>query len=146
MNTINISQIKAWEPDAVEYLPADWAGTALDLLKTKVPARHKLNLVSRIECIDAKILVDFCEWCAATSQHTQPWDNKYLEKARKDPRYAYIVADCVATATAWAADAVGKEGLTISDWAASGKGNEVAYVRENVRKAQVQHLIEMLEN
>lgn len=67
MKTFAITNIRCWEPcyDPTRYLPADWQGTALDILDCEdCPAVDRLWVVIRNECIDARTLRLFAVWCA----------------------------------------------------------------------------------
>ena len=62
-----IANIRSWNPcyDPTRYLPADWQGTALDILAVEdCPARDRLWVVLREESIDAQALRLFAVWCA----------------------------------------------------------------------------------
>ncbi len=59
MKTITIADIRSWKPcyDHGKYLPEDWSGTALDILRMdNVPARDRLWAALRNEVLDKKTL------------------------------------------------------------------------------------------
>ena len=67
MKTFTIDDIRLWAPcyDPTRYLPADWRGTALDILAVKdCPAEDRLWVVLRQECTDKCTLRLFAVWCA----------------------------------------------------------------------------------
>lgn len=62
-----IANIRSWNPcyDPTRYLPEGWQGTALDILAVEdCPARDRLWVALREECIDARTLRLFAVWCA----------------------------------------------------------------------------------
>ncbi len=67
LNKITIDDIRSFEPcyDPEKYIPEDWTGTAVDILRvTDCPATDRLWVVCREELIDAKTLRLFAVWCA----------------------------------------------------------------------------------
>lgn len=88
MKTITIEDIRALEPcyDPGRYLPEDWTGTVLDILKLPdVPVKDKFWAVLREEFIDTKTLRLFVVWCARRAQHlmTDERSLKALDVAEK---------------------------------------------------------------
>ena len=67
MQTFTIDDIRSWNPcyDPARYLHEGWQGTALDILAVEdCPARDRLWVVIRNECIDECTLRLFTVWCA----------------------------------------------------------------------------------
>jgi hypothetical protein len=67
MKIFTIDDIRSWKPsyDPTIYLPEQWSGTVVDILKyPKIPLDEKLWIVCRENLIDAKTLRLFAVWCA----------------------------------------------------------------------------------
>ena len=67
MKTFTIQDIRSWSPcyDPSRYLPEDWLGTAVDLLKIEaIPLHDRFWVVLRTYCIDNKTLRLFAANCA----------------------------------------------------------------------------------
>ncbi len=67
MNTKTIDDIRKLRPcyDPARYLPEDWTGTALDILKvTECPPQDRLWVVLRNGWIDDNIMHEFAYLCA----------------------------------------------------------------------------------
>ena len=62
-----ISDIRSYDPcyDPAKYLPEDWQGTALDILKVGgCPPQDRLWVVLRNDWIDDRTMRLFAVWCA----------------------------------------------------------------------------------
>ena len=109
------------------YLPEDWTGTAIDILKfDDAPAEDRLWVVLRTDWIDDKTLRLFAVWCAREA----------LERIdNPDPRSvdACDVAECYANGEAT------DDELTAALAAAEDAAGDAVW------DAQVKKLIEMLE-
>ncbi len=69
LKQITINDIRSFDPkpcyDPARYLPEDWTGTALDILRvTDCPAEDRLWVVCHEDLIDARTLRLFAVWCA----------------------------------------------------------------------------------
>lgn len=81
MKTFTIADIRSWDPcyDPARYLPEDWEGTVLDLLRIKaIPVEDRFWVVLREDLIDAKTLRLFAVWCARQVQHLMT-DSRSIE-------------------------------------------------------------------
>ena len=107
MQTFTIDDIRSWNPcyDPTRYLPADWQGTALDILTVEdCPARDRLWVVIRNECIDECTLRLFAVWCArqALALIDNP-DPRSVAAVDMAERFANGEATSEELAAAWAA-------------------------------------------
>ena len=105
MKTFTIADIRNWKPcyDPARYLPQDWSGTALEILRhAEIPPQHKLWVVCREDIIDAKTLRLFAVWCCRQVQHliTDPRSVAAVDCAEK---FANGDATAEELAAAWAA-------------------------------------------
>ena len=69
--TISIDDIRSWRPcyDPSRYLPEDWSGTALDLLRLEaIPAQDRLWVVLREGISDDRTVRLWAVWCARQVQ------------------------------------------------------------------------------
>ena len=94
--TFTIQDIRSWEPcyDPARYLPEDWQGTALDILKREdIAPQDKLWAVLRKSVIDDKTLRLFSVWCVreALSFSDNP-DSRSLAACEVAERYAHGTA------------------------------------------------------
>ena len=67
LKTFTIETIRSWSPcyDPSRYLPEDWTGTALDILKhAEIPAQDKAWVVLRDDLITERIFRLFAVSCA----------------------------------------------------------------------------------
>lgn len=67
LKQITIDDIRSFKPcyDPTRYLPDDWRGTVIDILRvTDCPVEDRLWVVCREELIDARTLRLFAVWCA----------------------------------------------------------------------------------
>lgn len=67
MNIFTIADIRGLDPcyDPAKYLPEDWQGTALDILRVaECPPRDRLWVVCHEGWIDDRIMRLFAVWCA----------------------------------------------------------------------------------
>jgi len=72
LKTFTFTDIQIRDPnyDIGEYLPENWSGTALDILRyEEMPAELQLWIVLRPESLDDKTLRLFAVWCARQVQH-----------------------------------------------------------------------------
>lgn len=90
MKTFTIKDIKSWTPcyDPLEVLPADWSGTALDILRSRkedISPDDRLWVVLRSEIIDDKTLRLFAVRCARSVQHllTDPYSIAAIDVAER---------------------------------------------------------------
>ena len=136
LKQITINDIRSYGPcyDPTKYLPEDWRGTVIDILRvTDCPAEDRLWVVCREELIDAKTLRLFAVWCAreALKLVDNP-DPRSVAACDVAERYAngQATRDELAAALAAAWDAA-----RAAAWDAA---------RDAARAAQIDHLIEML--
>jgi hypothetical protein len=90
LKTFTMADIRNWKPcyDLSRYLPENWSGTVIDLLKIDaIPAQVRLSIVCREELIDAKILRLFAVWCARQVQHLMT-DERSLKSLEIAEAYA----------------------------------------------------------
>ena len=134
---MNIEDIRKHEPcyDPTKYLPDDWEGDALDILRVdEAPAQDRLWVVLRHDWIDDKTLRLFAVWCAreALALIDDP-DPRSTEACNVAEKYANGEAadDELAAARAAARAAA---------WAAARDA-----ARDATRDAQIKQLILMLE-
>jgi len=135
MKTFTIADIRSWDPcyDPARYLPEDWEGTVLDILRNdEIPAEDRLWVVLREELIDAKTLRLFAVWCARQVEHlmTDPRSTAALDVAE---RFAHGKATQEEVDAAWAA---ARAAARAAAWAAAW---------DAARAAQIKQLIVMLD-
>ena len=67
LKTLTVDDIRSFRPcyDPTRFLPEDWRGTVIDILKVKdCTAKDRMWVVCREELIDARTLRLFAVWCA----------------------------------------------------------------------------------
>jgi len=151
MKTFTIGDIRKWDAcyDPAKYLPEGWKGDAIDILRIDdCPAKDRLWVVLREECIDARTLRLFAVWCAREAlKHVKNPDARIIEVCDVAERYAKGEAtrDELNAARA-AADPAYAAADTAADSAAYAAASS-AYAAKSpaAHAAQVAHLIEMLE-
>ena len=125
--TFTINDIRSWQPcyDPNLYLPEDWQGTALDVLKVSAcPAKDRLWVVLREETgIPDEVWRAWARWCAL--QVIDLWDapeivRRYLETG------------------------TGDKAIRAAAWAAAGAASGAA-ARDAAWDAPVDKLISMLQ-
>lgn len=119
--------IESWQPcySPSKYLPANWEGTALDVVKNNdIPWEDRLWVVCREDLIDAKTLRLFAVFCARQVEHLL---------TNKHSKNAIDVAERFANGLA-SKDEL--DAASFSAWAAA---------RAAAQKEQQKKLIEMLE-
>jgi hypothetical protein len=149
MNTFTINSIRAFNPrpcyDPSKYLPEDWQGTAIDVLKaTECPAEDRLWVVLREGWIDDRTLRLFAVWCArqALALIANP-DPRSLSACDVAERYANGEAtseELNAAIAAARAAAIAAAGDAAGDAASAAS----AAAWDAARDAQVAHLIDIL--
>jgi hypothetical protein len=168
MKTFTIDDIRKLKPcyDPVRYLPENWQGTALDILRvTEWPPRDRLWVVINKGWIDDETIHLFAVWCArqalASFEHFSLYDN-YASACdiaeRRMHQNATLAEINAALETTWLAarDELWDAALDTA-WAATmdparnvaGIGAWVTVVDtawDVARTAQVAKLIEMLES
>ena len=169
LKQITIDDIRSFEPcyDPARYLPEDWTGTALDILRvTDCPATDRLWVVCREELIDSRTLLLFAVWCArqALSQVDNP-DPRSIAACDVAERFAngnatrdeldaaweaaWDAAWAAARDAAWEAarDAARDAARSAARAAARAAAWEAAWSAawEAAWSAQISHLIGMLE-
>ena len=135
MKTFTIADIRSWSPcyDPNRYLPEDWSGTALDILKhSDIPAQDKFWVVCRESLIDDKTLRLFAVWCARQVEHLLT-DERSKNAINVAEKYANGDATNEDLTAAWAAARA----------AARAAASDAAW--DAASAAQVARLIEMLE-
>jgi hypothetical protein len=169
MNTFTIDDIRKFWPcyDPNKYLPEDWEGTALDILRVDTcPAKNRFWVVLRDGWIDDKTLRLFAVWCArevlklvdnpdprsiAACDVAERYANgaatqQELAAARAAARAAAWDADRAAawdaTAARAAARAAAGAATGAAAWDATGAWDAAGAAAWD---AQLKHLIEMLE-
>jgi hypothetical protein len=171
---MNLNDIRKLEPcyDPAKYLPEDWEGTAVDILRVKdCPQEDRLWVVCREGWIDGRTMRLFAVWCArqslklvdnpdprsiAACDVAERYANGEATKEELDAaRDAALDATCTAACTAawsaaWAAAwdgarAAAWDGARASAWTAA-RVSARASARAAARDAQIAHLIEMLES
>lgn len=173
METKTIDDIRALSPcyDPTRYLPEDWTGTALDILRVEeCPAEDRLYVVLNDGWIDARTLRLFAVWCAraALARIDNP-DPRSVSACDVAERYAngqatgedlaaardaaWNAAWAAAGATVWDAawatawDAAwATTRATAWDAARDAARADARTVANAARAAQVAHLIEMLHS
>ena len=157
MKTFAITNIRCWEPcyDPTRYLPADWQGTALDILAVEdCPARDRLWVVLREESIDAQALRLFAVWCArqalALIDNPDPRSVAAVDMAERfangeatvdeldAARYAAIAAASAAAGVS-AGEAVGDAARAAAEDAARAAASAAA--RAAAKEAQERRLV-----
>ncbi len=90
MKTFTILDIRSWDPcyDPNRYLPEDWSGTAVDILRhLAIPPKDRLWVVLRPECIDDKTLrlfaVDYARRALARIPNPDPRSLTAIEVAER---------------------------------------------------------------
>jgi hypothetical protein len=174
MNTFTIADIRSLNPcyDPAKYLPEDWTGTALDILKVDTcPAQDRLWVVLRKDWIDDKTLRLFAVWCArqALALIDNP-DQRSIAACDVAERYAngeatqdefitagaaaWAAARAAAWAAAWdaagaAAGAAARAAAWAAAWDAATRAAAWAAAGDTAWDAawaaQIAHLIEMLD-
>ena len=176
MKTFTFTDIQIRDPnyDIGEYLPENWSGTALDILRLDtVPPGDRLWVVLRSEIIDDKTMRLFAVWCARSVQHlmSDPRSVAAIDVAEKFANGNATEAELVAARTeAWAAwetmrAGAGEETMRgmaeaaarsavetvalsaqMAAWSASsGAVDTVMALWKRFRETQVAQLIKMLE-
>jgi hypothetical protein len=166
-NTFTVEDIRSWTPhfDPTLFLPENWSGSAIDLLKIeRMPVQDRLWIVCRENLIPAETLRLFAVWCARQVEHLMTDERSKaalvvaekfahgeateieLEAAR-NATWAAAGAAGVATRAAarnatWAAAGVATRDAA---WAARDAARNAAGAAASVRDAQVTQLIKMLE-
>ena len=131
LKEFTIADIRSWGPcyDPNKYLPENWKGSTVDILKIQaIPAEDRLWVVCREELIDSRTLRMFAVYCAREALKLVPEpDPRSVAACDVAERFANGKADGDELAAAWAAAAA-------AAWAAAGDA-----------AAQIKKLIEMLE-
>ena len=162
LKTLTINDIRSFRPcyDPSRYLPEDWSGTVVDILRvTDCPAEDRMWVVCREELIDARTLRLFAVWCARQSLklETNP-DQRSVNACDVAERYANGSATGIELAAAWdaaraaawaaawdAARAAAWDAARAAAWAAAWYAARAA-AWAAAWDAQIVHLIEMLES
>ena len=124
MNQITLQQIRDFNPcyDPTKYLPADWSGTAIDILNvTDCPAEDRLWVVLRKEFLSDRSLRLFAVWCARQALAIPGNENEVCSNTCDvAERYANGNATDEELAAAWTAavDAAGAAARAAA-WAAA---------------------------
>ena len=146
------ADIKAWGPcyDPIKHIPADWRGTAVDVLKLeKVGTEDRLWVVLRSEIVSERVVRLFAVWCARRVQHLMK-DGRSLKALDVAERFANGEASkeelSAARAAAWdaaraATRAAARDAARAAAWATAW-----AATRDTTAwDAQIKKLIEMVE-
>lgn len=92
MKTFTINNIRSWKPcyEPTNYLPEDWVGTALDILKNKnIPIQDQFWCIYREGLISEKTLRLFAVWSyRQTLQFVKNPDSRSLKAAEVAEAYA----------------------------------------------------------
>jgi hypothetical protein len=139
-----------YDPAERGYIPRDWTGTALDILRIETaPVRDRFWLVLRDDWIDARIMRLFAVWCArqALALIDQP-DPRSVAACDVAERYANgeATSEELAAARAAARDAAGAAAWDAA-WDAAGDAAwdaAGAAARDAAWDAQNEKLTEML--
>jgi hypothetical protein len=161
MNTFTIDDIRKFWPcyDPNKYLPEDWEGTALDILRVDTcPAKDRFWVVLRDGWIDDKTLRLFAVWCAReVLKLVDNPDPRSIAACDVAERFANGAATqqemAAARSGAWAAAraaAWDATGAWVAAWAWDATGawaaaRAAAWAWDAAWDAQLKHLIEMLE-
>ena len=153
-----ISDIRSYDPcyDPAKYLPEDWQGTALDILKVGgCPPQDRLWVVLRNDWIDDRTMRLFAVWCArqALALVVNP-DPRSVAACDVAERYANGQATdkelAAARDAAWdAARDAARDAAMAAAWDASRAAVWAAAraaVWAAAWAAQVAYLIDMLEH
>jgi hypothetical protein len=145
LSTFTIDDIRKLNPcyDPARYLPEDWIGTALDVLRvTACPVEDRFWVVFHEGWIDDRALRLFAVWCArqAMALIGNP-DPRSITACDVAERFANGEATSEELA---AARVAAGEAAWVAAWVAAGEAAREA-AREAAWVAQINHLIEMLE-
>jgi hypothetical protein len=107
MKTITIADIRSWDPcyDPIRYLPENWSGTILDILRDEaIPLHDRRWVVFRTELISERTLRLFAVWCAreALKLVANP-DSRFIEATNVAERFANGKASLKELNLAWSA-------------------------------------------
>lgn len=86
----DIEDIRSWKPcyDPMKYLPENWRGTALTILKNEaIPFADRLWVVCRSEIASDRTLRLFAVWCARKVQHLMS-DKRSIDAIEVAERFA----------------------------------------------------------
>jgi hypothetical protein len=135
LKQITINDIRAFNPryDLARFLPEDWCGTAVDILRVAdCPPQDRLWVVLREELIDARMLRLFAVWCArqALALVDNP-DPRSIAACDVAERYANGAATRLelyaARAAAWdAAWAAAGDAAWAATWTAASNAGDAA--------------------
>jgi hypothetical protein len=149
MNTFTIENIRNLKPcyDPGVYLPKDWRGTALDILKVKAcPAIDRFWVIFHEGWIDEKILRLFTAWCERENLKLTDSPGPRSANVFKASSKATVweAASAAARAMAWyAASAAAWDAAWAAAWdAAWAAAWDAAWAM--AWDAQLAHLIKML--
>jgi hypothetical protein len=134
MKQFTIQDIRSWKPcyNPNRYLPEDWSGTALDMLKhTTIPAKDKLWLVLRDSVMSSKDLRLFAVNCAKRAQ-------TYPRNYTPDPR----TLKAIEVAEKFTHGLASQGELAAAAYAAYAAANTADAA--DIKEAQMQYLYELL--
>ena len=151
LKTVTIEDIESWEPcySPMKYLPEDWTGTAIDILKvTDCPPPDRLWVVCRDELIDEKTVRLFAVWCArqalALIENPDPRSVEAVVAAEgfalgthtaKQLSTAHTAADAAAADAAYTADAAAAAYTAAAAAADADTADAAAYAAHAARAA-----------
>jgi hypothetical protein len=129
MKQLTYDLIKSFDPcyDPIKYIPLDWKGTVLDVLRNEdISVQDRFWCVLRKECISEKVLRLFAVWCyRETLKFVGNPDPRSVECANVSERFALGKAslaeltDASASAYDASASAASASAASTSTYAAS---------------------------
>lgn len=153
MKRFNYQDIVSWSPcyEPNRYLPENWEGTAVDILKDeRIPFRDRLWVVLRTDLISERVMRLFAVWSyRQTLKFIKNPDPRSVEAANVAERFANSEATEAELSAAWyaARSAARYAARSAARSAAESAAESTAwYAAESAaRSAQRDKLIEMIE-
>jgi hypothetical protein len=138
MKVLTMQTLRSYNPcyDPSKYLPEDWTGTVLDIVKNdEIPWDDRLWVVMRNDLVSDRLMRMFAVWCARQVQHLIT-DERILKALEVAERFAngLVTNEELATAGAAAWVAAGDAARTAAGaaawaaaWAAAGDAARAAW-------------------